>query len=579
MLRTARGGFLRTTGLRAAAIDVVCTRPGSGTLRTWTLTYSEATNGSSLLRRLELSAGTGADRVAHPALTFGYADFDLTATTVEAVDALVAPPPLDAPGVQLVDLDGDGLPDVLELNGSVARRWHNAGGGLLDGPHPVPGIPSLASLARSSVGLADLDGDGRADLFSIDQPTSLTFHADGRGGFAPQPDVLPRRPSVRLADPRTRLTDLDGDGITDLLWTGEDAFVSFRHVPGEGWLDGEVHPRVHDLARFPDVSFGERGVRLGDMTGDGLSDLVVLRGGDVSFWPALGGGAYGARIDLVDPPRLPAGYREDRLHLIDVDGDGCADVVYFGDDGTTVWLNRSGNGFAPPVRLPIAPPPGRRALPADLHGDGRVGFVWASSSRTAGDSGYRVLRLAGDSPAPYLMTEIDNGLGGRSGMRYATTTAMRLRDASDGRPWTGQLPLVVHVVEAIEQHDTVTGRRSETTIRYHDGVWDGPNREFRGFRAVTVVAGDSAAPVRQEVDFFQGDPDEIDLVERDRQRALAGSSIGTRAFERVGPDWLLRQSLRTALGRPAGIRRHGRRPRLLCVVPARDRDRDPRGRP
>ena len=100
----------------------------------------------------------------------------------------------------------------------------------------------------------------------------------------------------------------------------------------------------------------------------------------------------------------------------------------------------------------------------------------------------------------------------------------------------------MHVVEAIEQHDTVTGRRSETTIRYHDGVWDGPNREFRGFRAVTVVAGDPTAPVRQEVDFFQGDPDEVDLVERDRQRALAGSSIGTRAFERVGPDWLLRQS-------------------------------------
>lgn len=542
VLRTSRGGFPRTTAWRARAIDLVCTRPDAGVLRTWSLGYTEAANGASLLSRVELAAGAGAERVAQPALSFTYAGFDPAAARVEALGALLPPPALGSPGTQLVDLDGTALPDVLELTGTVARRWRNAGGGTLEGPLPLRGVPSLVSLARGGVALADLDADGRADLFAVDQPTSLAFHADGAGGFDPSPTVLPRRPSLRLDDPRTRLTDLDGDGVTDLLWTGPDAFVGFRYVPGAGWTDGEVHERVHDLARFPDVRFGDRGVRLADVTGDGLADVVLLRSGDCCYWPALGGGAYGPRVELDRPPALPAGFRDEQLHLVDVDGDGCADVVLFDEGGTTIWLNRAGNAFAPPVRLPIGPPPGRVALAADLWGDGRPGFVWDASSRTAGDSGYRLLRLAADSPAPYLMTAIDNGMGGLSRMRYATTTRERLRDAAAGRPWQGQLPVVVHVLVALEQEDAVTGRTMTSAMQYHDGVWDGPNREFRGFRSVAVESGDPDQPMRQELTFFQGDPDAMDLVDRARQRALAGSPVGVRILGREGDAWATRQS-------------------------------------
>src|SRR5262249_47006684 len=161
-------------------------------------------------------------------------------------------------------------------------------------------------------------------------------------------------------------------------------------------------------------------------------DLVAVRGGEVIYWPSTGMAGFDEPVSMDGPPSLPAGYREDRLHLVDIDGDGCADLVYLGDDATTVWLNQSGLRFAPPVDVPVVVPPGRTALTADLLGDGRPGFAWSSSSRGIDDSGYRMLRFAPRATAPRLLTTIDNGMGGVWDLRYATSTAMREADDAAG---------------------------------------------------------------------------------------------------------------------------------------------------
>src|SRR5262249_40086866 len=104
---------------------------------------------------------------------------------------------------------------------------------------------------------------------------------------------------------------------------------------------------------------------------------------------------------------------------------------------------------------------------------------------------------------------------------------------SEGRPWEGQLPFPVQVVREIRDRDTVFGAESRLTIRYHDGVYDGPEREFRGFSNVTVdFAGDeSIAAARQEDSFFHGDPDAADPAARARDRALSGSLVSMRMSE------------------------------------------------
>ena len=140
------------------------------------------------------------------------------------------------------------------------------------------------------------------------------------------------------------------------------------------------------------------------------------------------------------------------------------------------------------------------------------------------------------------MTAINNGMGGRFEMEYTTSTAMRLADQHQGWNWTGELPFAVHVVRSIRERDLIAERSTELSLHYHDGIYDGPEREFRGFSRVTVdMNGDeSVAASRQEFEFFQGDPEHSDFAERNRQRTLAGAVLATRTFEWVDDHYELR---------------------------------------
>ena len=529
VLRNGRAGFERLTALRASRIELHCARLAPTLMRTWRLDYEQAANGASLLARVSLSATVDGVTALSPALGFEYSRVDFRKWRVHEMRAEIPPARLDSLGTQLVDLTGDGLPDVMRSEGGRTFVWRNRGDGRFEGPTALAEVPPLLSLARSNVALADLDGNGRVELFGADQPLQLAFEADGEGGFDATPIVFRSTPSLRLADGSTRLTDIDGDGVTDLLATGRSHHLLYHHEPRRGWDEPVAIGRVADLERFPDVAFGERGVRLADMTGDGLQDFIVVRSGDVTYWPHLGEGRWGGRVRMAHPPVFPPGYRDDRLLVVDLDGDGCSDVVYLDVARTLIWLNQSGVGFAQPIELPVAPAAGAQPFISDFFGDGRPGIAWDGGLTSADSAGYRFLRFDG-AVSPYLMTAVDNGMGGMFEVEHSNTTLMRL---ADDRPWLAQLPVDVRVVSAIRERDTVTGLVATRSMRYSDGVYDGPDRQFRGFTRVEVeISGDDSVPASiQEVTFFHGDPEHPDPAERDRQRALAGTLLTTKTIE------------------------------------------------
>lgn len=533
VVRNGRAGFLRTLDRRAKSIALHSSRAAPTLLRTYRLEYESAANGCSLLARVSLSAERDGASAALPPLTFAYSQQDLNAWEWRPLTATVAPPSIADDGAQFVDMTGDGLPDLVHDSGSALRLWRNFGNGHFEGPTPLDAVPAALRLAQQNVAFADLNGNGRADLFVADQPLQLAVENDGKGGFAGHPIVFSAAPDIQLASPQTRLTDIDGDGVTDLIATVRDHILVHRHEPGVGWSDPILIERHHDLDSFPDVSFGDRGVRLADMTGDGLQDIVLLRSGDASYWPNLGEGRFGARVLLDAPPRLPAGYHEERLMLLDVDGDGCADLVYCGDDGTTIWLNRSGTGFGEPVVLPVViARHDTHPVAIDIFGDGMTSLVWSEPSAAADAAGCAALRFDGGTK-PYLLASIDNGMGGVTAITYSSTTAMRIADFAKGRVWAGSLPFAVPVVAAIDERDLVGGGVRRTEIRYRDGVYDGIEREFRGFADVdqTLVGDESAPTLRQHFRYFQGEPEMPEPRERQRQRALSGSLMALDIHE------------------------------------------------
>jgi hypothetical protein len=88
-------------------------------------------------------------------------------------------------------------------------------------------------------------------------------------------------------------------------------------------------------------------IQLCDMTGDGPADIVEIRNGNVSYWPNTGHGTFGYRIIMCNAPLMAAGdlFSLQRVRLADITGSGITDLLYVRHEGgVVVYYNRSGNG-------------------------------------------------------------------------------------------------------------------------------------------------------------------------------------------------------------------------------------------
>ena len=120
--------------------------------------------------------GAGYMRATLPALDLDYARrglHDVSAALDEAsLEGLANG--FDDATMQWQDLDGEGLPGLLL---TPPGRWFfkpNLGGGKLGGPDPLRHLPAPAQLVGGLQQLSDVDGDGRLELVSYEQPLAGT---------------------------------------------------------------------------------------------------------------------------------------------------------------------------------------------------------------------------------------------------------------------------------------------------------------------------------------------------------------------------------------------------------------------
>jgi RHS repeat-associated protein len=424
-----------------------------------------------------------------PPVTFTYAAFRPHEQRYQSLAAEgddMPPLALNDPNVTLVDLFGDGLPDVLHSGPGGFRHWRNLGSGRLDRPRSLPQIPAGIALGQPGVGFGDMGGDGQADLLVHTGPLPGFFETTSDGTwqrFKPY-EVFP---SFDLHDPNVRLVDLTGDGRSDALMTQEKEFLWFACLGEKGFAPPQYIPRQHDLEQFPDVFFDDPAgrVRLADMTGDGLNDIVLVHNGRIEYWPNLGYGRFGKRITMGSAPHLEVNFDPKRLFLADLNGTGCADLVYVDFDRVQFWFNQSGNRWSEQQTILGTPTVSDvdSLQFADVFGTGTATLLWTYNYAGQSEGHYKALDFCG-GVKPYVLTEMSNNLGATTRVSYAPSTRYFLEDQANGTPWVTRLPFPVQVVDKVEVIDHISKTKLVTTYKYHHGYFDGREREFRGFGRV-----------------------------------------------------------------------------------------------
>jgi hypothetical protein len=450
------------------------------------LTYRESAVTSQIDQARTLAYETDGTVQSLPPVELGYSTFEPTqlAACYQQFDGIAELN--DATHYQMVDLYGDGVPGVLFRQGT-GWRYRSPVRGKAGTDQVAYGgwqvLPAVPAMQPTRLALMDFDGDGRLDWL-VTQPGMAGCFSLKEGnqwsGFTPFSALPPE-----FFHPQAQLADLVGAGLSDLALIGPKSVRLYANQR-DGFMPAtDVAHEEGDLG-LPIVGRSERElVAFSDVLGSGQVHLIRLRYDGLTCWPNLGRGCFGKPFQVGPLGFDRATFNPDQVFLADLDGSGAADLIYIEQNQLTLFLSQSGNGFAAPIKLAL--PPGLtfdrlcRVSFADLQGLGVASLV--ISHRHMAPCHWRLDFV---NAKPYLMTSINNNMGAATGLCYRSSVQYWLDDKQANPGLASALPMPIHTLAQVTTRDEITGNSLTRQYSFHHGVYDGIEREFRGFGRVSA---------------------------------------------------------------------------------------------
>ena len=514
-----KAGFeIRTTRLckRVLLFHFFSELPG-GTILVKSLNFGYDTtseNGFTFLQSITpngYNLQTNGDYISSnlPAMEFEYqtVDWNSEVNVISRENLANAPVGLDESLYEFTDLFNEGLSGILTEQAGGWYYKHNLGGGNFEPARLISPKPSFSGLGNQ-LQLADLDADGGKQLVNYGNAPKGYFELYDFDGWQPFRSFH-SLPNINLKDSNTRLIDLNGDGMADVLITEHNVFTWYESYGREGFSEARRTFQSFDEEQGPRIVFADptQSVFLADMSGDGLTDIVRIRNGDVCYWPNLGFGKFGAKIGMDNAPVFdyPDAFNPTYIKLADIDGSGTTDIIYLSPNKFTCWLNLNGNSFpVSPFEIDPFPEINSRIKVAvtDLLGNGVPCIVWSSPFPTDTNTPLKYIDLM-DSKKPHIMVSYSNGLGKEVSLQYTPSTKFYIQDKLAGTPWVTKLHFPVQCVSTVTIYDSVSDNSITSQYTYHHGYYDHPEKEFRGFGRVEQTDAEifdiSSSPLDQPV--------------------------------------------------------------------------------
>ena len=254
--------------------------------------------------------------------------------------------------IAIGDIDGDGKPDLVVTNSSsntvsVYRNISDSGS-ITTSSFDTP-VNFTTGSSPQGVALGDIDGDGKLDLVVTNyySNTVSVFRNTSISGFITTSSFATNVDFTTGSYPQdVALGDIDGDGKTDLVVTnyGSNTVSVYRNTSTSGSITTSSFATPVDFT----TGYNPYSVAIGDIDGDGKPDLAVTNYSDntVSIYRNTSTPGSITTSSLATSINFTTGTNPYSVAIGDIDGDGKPDlaVTNAGSNTVSVYRNTSTSG-------------------------------------------------------------------------------------------------------------------------------------------------------------------------------------------------------------------------------------------